>query len=298
VLGRLYNAESPPPNALPKDKVVSAFGTLTTPGGGSGNLVAMNDAAGAESMTFVASSDFNERTENDKVTSVTANEKASVGGNRKLIVGQVHKLGVAGAQTHAVGGSREVNVNANMSISAGSETIAIGGLRKFKVGGDSSTGCSSLFRVVGAAKVETAIEHQTRAVSGASAILVAGSWNAVGAAHASVSVGGASVEVVGGPKKVVTGKYFLGVKGALKQNFASRSVTAGASHDEGFNGAASYDISGSASFKGADVIIAADSKLTVKASGITIEITPGAVTIDGKFDGTVASVDQGDEKYA
>ncbi|MGH7298721.1 MAG: bacteriophage T4 gp5 trimerization domain-containing protein, partial [Polyangiaceae bacterium] len=297
VLGRLYNGEITPPHALPGNKVVSAFATQTTPGGGSANAVHMDDTAGHEGMSFNASADYNERTENDKVTVVAADETATVMGDRKLLVGQVHGLEVDGGQTHAVGGDRALNVNANMGVHTGPESISIGGLRKFKVGGDYSIACSTLSRLVGGVKTQLAVEHETREVGGLSTTLVGGSWNTLAAAHESVTVAGGRVELVGGPKKIITGKYFLEAKGGLKMTLASWSTTAGTSHDIGFGAGTSIRIAGSARMKGADVIISAESKLTIKASGITIEMTPSAVEIKGRFDGSVASVDQGDEAY-
>jgi type VI secretion system secreted protein VgrG len=298
VLGRLYNGEITPPHALPASKVMSALATRTTPGGGSANAVHLDDTAGHEGMTFHASADYNERTENDKVTVVAADETATVMGDRKLLVGQVHGLEVDGAQTHAVGGSRSLSVKANMGVHAGPESISIGGLRKLKVGGDYSIACATLSRLVGGAKAELAIEHETREVGGASMTLVGGSWNTLAGAHASVMVAGASAELVGGPKKVVTGKYFLEAKGGLKMALASWSTTAGTSHDIGFGADAALQLSGSATIKGADVIVSAARKLTIRASGITIEMTPSAVTIEGRFEGSVADVDEGQEAYA
>lgn len=43
--------------------------------------------------------------------------------------------------------------------------------------------------------------------------------------------------------------------------------------------------------------VRASGSITLKASGITVKITPGSITIDGKFDGKTKSVDDGDEKY-
>jgi type VI secretion system secreted protein VgrG len=298
VLGRLYNGEITPPHSLPANKVVGAFTTRTTPGGGSANAVQMDDTAGHEGMTFNASADYNERTENDRVTVVAADETATVMGDRKLLVGQVHGLEVDGAQTHGVGGSRSLNVNANIGVQTGPESISIGGLRKFKVGGDYSIACKTLSRLVGGAKAELEIEHETREVGGASTTLVGGSWNTVAAAHASVSVAGASAELVGGPKKVITGKYFLATKGGLKLTLASWSTTAGAGHDIGFGASSAVQIAGSAKIKGSDVIVSAESKLTIKASGITIEMTPSGIEIKGRFDSSIASVDEGEEAYA
>ena len=69
------------------------------------------------------------------MTLIAATDTHAVAANRTLIVGQVHEVGVAGAQTHSVGGSRNVNVNANKGITAASELVGIGGLRSFTVGG-------------------------------------------------------------------------------------------------------------------------------------------------------------------
>ena len=293
-LGRLYNSGAPPPAGLPGKKTASAFGTLTTPGGGSANGVSMDDAAGSEKMSFDASKDFNEKTENDKVTNVTANDTTQISANRTVITGQVHRVEVKGAQSYSVGSNRTLNVDANVGVSAASESVMIGGLRTFKVGGDYGTSCATLMRLVGAAKVETAIEHQSRSVKGASTTLVAGSWKVLAGMHESTSVGGASTLLVAGEKSITCATNFSqAVKGALNETLASRNVKAGGDREEGFGAAASYKIGGSATFKGSDVVITAKAKITIKADGCTITITPGKIKIDGKFTGDVASEDDG-----
>lgn len=296
-LGRLYNGQAPPPSGLPGNKVVSSFGSQTTPGGGSANHVTMNDAAGSEKMSFNASKDWNERTENDKVTGVHADDSHTIGAARKLIVGQVHELVVEGAQSYSVGGSRSANVTANKSIIAASETVMIGGLRTFNVGGDYTTTAATLTRLVGGAKTEVAIELQNRVVTGASTVLVGGSWKTVAAANFAVQVLGASTELVAGAKKITTPKYALNVRGVYAETLASRKVKAGGDRHEKFGAAASYKIGGSSSIKGTDVVVEATAKLTLKASGITVTLTPGKVTIDGKYKGSGASADSGKEDY-
>jgi type VI secretion system secreted protein VgrG len=299
VLGRLPNGAAPPPEGLPKGKTMSAFGSLTTPGGGTKNMVRMDDAAGSEAFDVVASYDLNEKTENDKVTQVKGNETDLVGVNRTVIVGQVHSLTVGGAQTHTVGASRDVAVDANMMIKAAAETIMIGGLRMFKVGGDSTIACTTLTRTIGAAKVETAVEQQTRQVTGASTVMVGGSWITLGGTQSSVSVGGLSRETVGGPKSVKTKKdYSLTVKGSLTQTLASRKAKSGSKIAETYEGSATINIDGSAKMKGADIIVHAKDKITLKADGITIEITSSGIEIKGKFEGSVGAIDDGDESYA
>jgi type VI secretion system secreted protein VgrG len=297
VLGRIGNGEAPPPEALPGHKVVGAFGSLTTPKGGSANQLRLDDAAGSEGMGFAASADYNERTENDKVTGIVGADTYSVGATRKLNVGTVHQVSVSAAQSYTVGGSRQVNVNANKSIGAASEAMTVGGARMFTIGGDLTTSCSVLTRLVGAAKAEAPIEHQSRSVTGASTIAVGAAWKVAAGAHASVSVLGASVEEVGGAKNIVCGKYNLAVTGALSETLASRSVSAQGDRGEQFGATATYAIGGSAKVSGSDVVFRATGKLTIKAGGMTITLTPASITIDGQFNGSVASEDHGSESY-
>jgi type VI secretion system secreted protein VgrG len=297
LIGRLYNGEAPPAEGLPGKKVVSAFGTQTTPGGGSANLLRMDDTAGNEGFALVASKDMNEKTENDKKSTVTADDSLTVGANHTLIVGQVHQVGITGAQTYSVSASRTVNVDANKGIKAASETVTIGGARIFSIGGDQGLTCSSLTRVVGGAKVETAIEHQKRHVTGVSTILIGGSWKARGGMHATTSVAGAHTEVVGGKKSVKTPKYSVKVRGALTETLASRKVDVSGDRGENFGAAALYDISGAMSIKGADVTINASSKITLKAGGATITITPGAVKIDGDYKSSTGAEENGQVEY-
>jgi type VI secretion system secreted protein VgrG len=297
VLGRLGNGGAPPPEALPARKVVGAFGSLTAPKGGSANQLRLDDAAGSEGMGVAASADYNERTENDKVTGIVGVDTYAVGATRKLSVGTVHQVSVSAAQSYTVGGSRQVNVNANKAIGAASEAVTVGGARMLTIGGDLTTSSSTLMRLVGAAKAEAPIEHQSRSVTGASTIAVGAAWKVAAGAHASVSVLGAHVEQVGGAKNIVCGKYNLAVTGALSETLASRSLSAQGDRGEQFGATATYAIGGSAKVSGADVVFKAKAKLTIKAGGVTITLTPASITIDGAFSGSVASEDHGDESY-
>ncbi len=299
VLGRLPNGVAVPPEGLPKGKTMSAFGSLTTPGGGAKNMIRMDDAAGSEAFDVVASYDLNEKTENDKLVAIKGNETDQVGVNRTHIVGNAHVLSIVGSQSHTVGASRDLTVGANMNVTAAAESITIGAARIFKVGGDSTIQCATLSRAIGGAKIESAIEHQTRGVTGASTILVGGTWACVAGKHASVSVGGVNSETIGGPKVVKTKKdYSLTVKGNLRQTVASRKATSGSKIVETYGASAKIEIEGAAKIKGADIVVIASDKITVKADGLTLTITSDSVKIDGKFDGSVGAVDDGDETYA
>lgn len=288
-LGRLYNAEAPPPEGLPGKKVCSAFGTLTTPGGGGANLLRMDDTAGSEGMTLAASRDYNERTENDKATTIKADDVRSIGANRTAIVGIASSTTIDGAQSYSVGGSRDLTCVGNFTIETGTESVSVGGARMFKVGGDYETQAATLLRVVGALKSELAIQEVSRHVSGVSTVLVGGAWTEVGGVHSGTSVLGASTLNVGGPMEISAKDYSLKAS-ALKEDYASRSVRAGGAHSESFGATAKYGIGGSLSMKGANVYFKADSDITLKASGVTITITPDAIKIKGDFDSSEASV--------
>jgi type VI secretion system secreted protein VgrG len=288
-LGRMVNAEAPPAMALPAKKVQSAFGTLTTPGGGSANQLCLDDAAGREGMNVTASSNYNERTENDKGTTVTAADVHSVGANHHDIVGIAHSVTVDAAQTYTVGGSRDLTTVGTFSLDAASESVSVGGLRLFKVGGDYETQAGSLVRSVGALKAEVAIQEVNRHVTGASTVAVGGSWTEIGGLTASTSVLGAATLTVAGPMSVKAKEYSLKAS-LLSETYASKSVKAGAKRVEGFGGPAKYAVGGSMKLKGAQVFFKAAGKITIKASGATITITPGAIKVDGAFDSSEASI--------
>jgi type VI secretion system secreted protein VgrG len=110
-LGRVYNSGAAPPHRLPEGGVVSAFGTMTSPGGGSANMVQFNDAAGNETLHFQASFDLRERTEKDKAAEIASDETLTVGKNRELIVGQVHSAEITGNQTYKVIGSESTRTS-------------------------------------------------------------------------------------------------------------------------------------------------------------------------------------------
>lgn len=297
LLGRLDNGHAPPAHSLPAKKTMSAFGSLTTPGGGSFNGMVIDDTAGSEKLALTASKNLDEKTENDKATTILVDDHHTVAGSRTLIVAKVHEVAIGGSHTYSVGASRTVNTEANFGIEAGSETVMIGGLRTFDVGGDYTTQCATLTRLVGAAKVEAAIEHQNRVVTGAATVLVGGGWAETGKVHQSIKVGGASTLVVGAARRITTASYGLSVRGALTETLATRSLNAGGDREETYAAALNMKFGGSLTMEGGEVLFKATSQLTVKASGITVTLTPSSVTIDGPFKSSAKSVDEGDQHY-
>lgn len=288
-LGRLIHGQAPPAESLPGHKVRSNWGTLTTPGGGKVNQLRLDDAAGAEDMLIGAAKDLNERTENDKVTLIKADEAHTVGGNHVTSVTLQQIDAIGGAQSYTVGGNRTVTTTGIFGIAAASETVVVGGVREFTVGGDYETKAATLARVVGAAENVTAIQEANRHVTGASTIGIGGTWAEVGGLHAAVGVLGASTLTVGGPMSIGAANVSINATtlsesyGGLFKSHAGGKFTLEAPVVKLQAGAAFEG-------KGADVFFKATSRITVKAGGVTITITPGSIKVKGKVKGAKSVV--------
>lgn len=296
LLGRLYNGQQPPPASLPAGKVETHFGTMTTPKGSSGNFVKINDTKGSESLALQASGNFNEQTENDKVSKVTADKSRTIAGKRKLIVKERLVTGVSGAHNLTVGALRKVTTDSNYSITAASETVIVGGARLFRVGGDYLTKTPTLARLVAGSKAEVPIEHQSVFTQGVSTVAVRGDLGTRAGLNEAIGVGGAHIVRVSGAQVVSCNNYGLNVKGLYAESFASRTASAGGAVGETFR-TLRYEMKGGGHITGSEVAIQATARLTIKAGGATITMTPGSITISGDFEGSTPSVEEGDHKY-
>lgn len=295
-LGRLDNGVHVPAESLPGQKVRSAFGSRTTPGGGSQNLLRMDDAAGVEGFSLVASKNMNERTENDKLTSVTADETVVVGANHTEIVGIQQTVVVAGAQSLTVGGNRDMTTTGQFAIQAASESVSVGGVRKFQVGGDMSTSCASLTRTVGGAKAEVAIEEQNRHVTGPHTLVVGAGWAEVGGLSSSVSVLGASTLTAGGPIAIQTANYSLKAS-SITETYGAKTESAGGARVHEAKASLSLKVGGALSLKGSLVVFDAPD-IKISAGGATIKLGGSTITIDGKLDTSGGSLVAGDETHS
>jgi type VI secretion system secreted protein VgrG len=296
LLGRVYNRTQAPPATLPAKKVETHFGTMTTPGGSSGNFVQISDDAGKEGMSLNATGVYNERTENDKVTAVAVDDVRVIAGSRKRIVNKDLVEAVGGEQAIAVGGLRTVTAGTNYSVTAGSEQVVVGGARLIRAGGDYLTMASDFIRAVGSVKHEIGIEHQSVFTQGASALLVCGSVSTNAAASEAVGVAGAAVIGVTDAQTISTGGYALTVRGAYGESYASRAAQSMGPIAEDF-GKVTYDVSGSADLAGAAVTVEATSSLTLKGGGLTISMTPGSITVQGTVEGSGPLVQEGTTRY-
>ncbi|MGE0326623.1 MAG: type VI secretion system Vgr family protein [Polyangiaceae bacterium] len=292
VLGRMVNAEFPPPSKLPEERLTTAFGTRSTPaGGGKGNRLAFDDTPGKEGMYLQAGKGLDDKTGNDKTTSIAGPDTLTVGGNRKLGTGQVYTNTVTGGQDYTVG-SRKVAVSANKTINAGSETVMIGGARVFTVGGKQSVKASNVARCVGGAKAEAAIGGESRKVKGGNLTMIGGAL-AQACASAGVTVAGANAEAVAGVKSINAGTYGLAISGPLTETYGARTIK-GAGVD--LTGGTLSIKAGATTLKGSNVVFKAKA-ITISAGGATILISPGSVMIDATFKVDGGAKNKNDEDY-
>jgi len=101
---------------------------------------------------------------------------------------------------------------------------------------------------------------------------------------------------VGGPMVIKSANYNLSVKGLLFEKYASRKVS-GAGIAETFMGFGTYDVSGGITYKGSEILVEAKVKLTIKAGGVTVELTPASIKVSGDFKGQCESVQGSSTSY-
>ncbi|WP_437603084.1 type VI secretion system tip protein TssI/VgrG [Sorangium sp. So ce590] len=288
-LGRLDNGQAPPAESLPGQKVRSNWGTQSTGGSGKQNQIRFDDAAGNEGMHFAASKDATERTENDKVVRVTADEENIVGGNHTSTVTLQQVTTVTSGQTYSVGGNRDVTTTGVLGIFAASESVSVGATRKLTVGGDYEMKAATLSRIVGAAENVVAIQSTNRHVTGASTIAVGGTWTEIGGLTASMGVLGASTLTAGGPLSVSAKNVSINAS-VLSEKYAGLyRAHAGADFTVGAP-VIKLKAGGAIRAKGADVSFKAKTRIVLKAGGVTVTITPASITVKGKLKGDSTSV--------
>jgi type VI secretion system secreted protein VgrG len=296
LLGRVYNAVQAPPASLPGKKVETHLGTRTTPRGSSGNALRISDAAGDEILALVASGDYAEQTENDKRAAVATRDERAIGGDRALIVSEHLLEKITGDIVSSIGGSREVRVASNLAIEAGADRAFIGAARSLRAGGDYLTRAPHVVRIVGGVKQEIGIEHQSVFATQASSLFVGASMTTEGGPSESVGAAGLAMIKVAGLKSITTGHYALSVRGAYVERFASKHASSGGDIGEGYAKAA-YEVKGAAAVTAAEVVVQATERLTIKAGGVTITMTPGSIEVNGEYEGATPSVEEGFHRY-
>jgi type VI secretion system secreted protein VgrG len=209
VLGRLYNAEKPPPCALPAGKASGSLKSYSSPGGGGHNELSMGDSGGSQGFGIHAQKDLNITTGHDRKeevgvdeehnvavnesTSVGVDESIEIGGNQTTQVGAVLSHEIGGSQTIAVGGNDTSNAVSNyVEKVSGSRDYTVSGNQITISNGIEQTISGSFSRDVGAVQLVASVASISENVLGAHT-------DNVGAVKVHL-VNGSHGEVVGGAK--------------------------------------------------------------------------------------------------
>lgn len=205
-LGRLYNAEAPPPYKLPDDKARSSIQTATSPGDGSSNELRMADSAGSEEIYVNASKDLSITVGNSMTLSIGNNEQRTVGSNQSLAVTNTQQCTVGGNQTIEVSGKQDVTVQTFMLDDvAGDHSLSVSGARDLKVGGDHKfTVSGSATKTVGSMQTDLVVGAIEEACDGDLSHNVASALVELTCGNRDLTVAGNKTETVGALKAIVT----------------------------------------------------------------------------------------------
>jgi type VI secretion system secreted protein VgrG len=282
VAGHLYNADSPPPYALPGGCTKSSIQTATTGGGPGANELRFDDAAGNEHIFLNASKDYTVSVENDSASTAGANESYHVGSNNVLSVGTDMGCSVGAGRTLSVGANQNVNVGGNLTESVGGPlSVTVGAARMVKVGGDHRENVTStLSRTVGSLQSVTGIAGYERKITAGSTTKVGAAWAEIVGGARNITVKGNFTETVGALKFIKATGVAVACGGAYAMTAAAEKVKCGGSRTDKAKGAVTYTAAGAIKIKAATITLGGASKVSVKGGACSIELTSsGQVTI-------------------
>jgi type VI secretion system secreted protein VgrG len=295
VLGRIYNGRQRPPAPLPANKVETHFGTLSTSNGTSGNFTRISDKAGSEGIHRNAAKDFREKTKNDKLRKVGKDDKKKVGNKRKRTIKDVRLERVDGEQRSTITGPRSLDVYSNCWVTASAQIATVGAARLFQIGGDYITQTPLVVRIVGGAKAELGIEQHLIVTHKASLLRIGGSKQVAAGATEMIGVAGLSRVKIDGAKTVRSRGYQLKVRGPSEETLADLTVEAKGKIVESYR-KATFELKAT-KLSGSEVAFEAADRIILKTNGCVVTITNGTIVINGQFEGTVGSVEEGNHKY-
>lgn len=130
VVGSLYNAEQPPPFALPGQKTRSGLRTRSTKGGGADNfnMLMMDDEKGSEMFSVQAEKDLALLVKNDRTVKIGGNHTETVQGDRSATLEQGHESLVVrqgNISTKAEMGAIEMTAMQSITFKVGQNALTI-----------------------------------------------------------------------------------------------------------------------------------------------------------------------------
>lgn len=300
VMSRLYNAEKPPPYALPANKARGAIQTATTPGGGSVNEIRTDDTAGSEEMFINASKDASIKVLNNTTEAIGNNETRSIGSNQTIEITNSSELTVGANQTLDVKGNQDVHVSTYFVEDMGADhKLTIAGNRDLKIGGDHKI-------TVGSNSTLSVGSMCTDLVVGKVCEQVGGNYKLdVGAVRATITPSDHSLQVAGnhtekmglvkvtitfGGKSVSVGKDWMAKVGGAVIGLTGK-------HSEKADGNYTAIAAGAQIVKCENATFEAETLLSVVMGASTMIMTPASVSflglsvkMDGETDQTAALI--------
>jgi len=297
VMGRMYNAHTPPPYNLPDEATKSSLQTATSPGDGSSNEMRLGDSAGSEEIFFNASKDMKVDVKNNTTESVGNNASKSVGSNQEKNITDSLTASVGGSQSLSVGGNQKIGIETrHQDEIAGDHSLSIGGTRTMMIGGDhkNDVGGSSTFQV-GGMNIDLVVGSVTHDTLGSFTHNVGSALIDITPSDRSLTVGGSITETAGAAKIVGTmGGRGVEVGGAMTQQVAGAIVNlADGDRAESAGGTYTEIAAGASVVKADNIKIEADGMINLVMGASIVSINPAMVTIMGvslKLDGKVADV--------
>lgn len=234
LIARVFDAEHPPPYALPGNETRVVFKTATIPGDGTHNELHFEDKKGAEVMFLNASRDMFVLVNNDKTEDVIKDARRTVALNhdlgvtqhlarsikldQKVTIGSREKLTVVADRSRTVGQNERETVGGNRSLHTGqNHTTTVKKTRKLKVGValidatlgpiDASAG-KTVNILVGAAAVRVSAKTVSEEAMLASIQTIGGARLEMAKKTVGVAVKGTHIETVGGAMILKSGDTF------------------------------------------------------------------------------------------
>lgn len=274
VTGHLYEAEHPPPYALPGGNTRSSMQTATTEGGPGSNELRFEDAAGSEEIFLNASKDLTVSVDNDTQWEVGANQTRDVGSNETLSVKADQSTSVTGNRSLSVGANQTVDVGGEYGDGTGADLgVSIGGNRMVQVGGDYSEDAgASLSRTVGSLQCLTGIAGYARTVVGDASIDVGAAWAELAGGARGLSITGSYSESIGALKFIKAKNVAVSCDAAYTMNAAVETVKAGGGRTDDAKGAVALTAGGALKVKAKNIVFEGKSKLVFRGGGGSIEI--------------------------
>ena len=253
ITGRLYNADSMPPYALPDNKTQSGLKSRSSKSGTASNFneLRFEDLKGQEEihiqaekdMTILVKNDETRVVGHDREKEVVNDETSTIHGNRTETVDKDESITIGGNRTESVGKDERTTIGGSRSEMVGKdEAFMIGGARTGAVGMDESI---------------TVTGSRGAAVGRNESVTIGGARQVDITKTDSLSVGKDRKQQVGGSDQLQAGKKILldgGDEVMLKSGDASITLKK----------------DGTIILKGKDVSIKASGKINAKASGDVI----------------------------